>query len=69
MIKDPIFKGNDYQNEEAKAVEDEIYGSSFARPTVKSSFTGGSLGESYMARHAEEMNKLRTAKREQEVRI
>ncbi|KAF2763861.1 hypothetical protein EJ03DRAFT_356279 [Teratosphaeria nubilosa] len=63
---DPIFTGPDYAAAEAKASSEDIYGSS-GRPN-KMSFTGGSLGESYMARHAEEMMRSRMAKREQEVR-
>ncbi|KAH9845068.1 Taurine catabolism dioxygenase TauD, TfdA family, partial [Teratosphaeria destructans] len=63
--RDPIFSGPDYAAAEAKASSEDIYGSS-GRPN-KMSFTGGSLGESYMARHAEEMMRSRMAKREQEV--
>jgi hypothetical protein len=66
--RDPIFRGTDYGSVEAESVNDEIYGSSYSRPG-KGSFGGGSLGESYMARHAEEMSRLREAKsREQDVR-
>ena len=68
VVTDPMFRGTGYDNAEAKAVEDEVYGSSFARPTTKGSFTSGSLGESYMVKHAERMMELRMAKREQDVR-
>lgn len=68
VVADPIFRGADYQAVEAQAVTDEVYGSSYNRPTSKGSFTAGSLGESYMAKHAEDMMKLRMAKQEQDVR-
>ena len=68
VITDPVFRGNNYETVETRAVEDDVYGSSFARPASKGSFTAGSLGGSFMAKHAEEMMKLRGAKREQEVR-
>ncbi|KAK5133199.1 hypothetical protein LTR08_008034 [Meristemomyces frigidus] len=61
---DPVFRGADYHAVEAQAVEEEIYGSSYSRPTSKGSFTGGSLGESYMAKHAEGMMKMRMAQRQ-----
>ncbi|KAK0320790.1 hypothetical protein LTR91_007739 [Friedmanniomyces endolithicus] len=65
---DPVFRGSDYYAEERKAVDEEIYGSSFSRPATKGSFTGGSLGESFMAKHAEEMMRTRGGKKEQAVR-
>ncbi|KAK4561781.1 hypothetical protein LTR86_004460 [Recurvomyces mirabilis] len=67
VISDPKFRGADYSTEELKAATEEVYGSSYTRPT-KGSFTGGSLGESYMAKHAEQMMQLRLEKREQDVR-
>jgi len=67
VISDPVFKGSDYANAEAKAADDETYGSSYSRPPTKGSFTGGSLGESYMAKHAEDMMRLRVAKQQQSV--
>jgi len=60
-IQDPIYIGRDYGAAERNAVDNEVYGSSFSRPASKGSFTPGSLGESYMAQHAEEMMKLRMA--------
>ncbi|KAK4546663.1 hypothetical protein LTR36_001881 [Oleoguttula mirabilis] len=68
VISDPVFRGADYQAVEAQAVNEEVYGSSYNRPTSKGSFSGGSLGESYMAKHAEGMMKLRMAKQQQDVR-
>ncbi|KAK4898645.1 hypothetical protein LTR27_003817 [Elasticomyces elasticus] len=65
---DPVFRGLDYFQEEKKAAEEEIYGSSFSRPLTKGSFTGGSLGESFMLKHAEEMMRTRMAKNEQAAR-
>ncbi|KAK5687025.1 hypothetical protein LTS10_001162 [Elasticomyces elasticus] len=65
---DPVFRGPDYFQEEKKAAEEEIYGSSFSRPPTKGSFTGGSLGESFMLKHAEEMMRTRMAKNEQAAR-
>ncbi|KAK5697619.1 hypothetical protein LTR17_023964 [Elasticomyces elasticus] len=65
---DPVFRGSDYFQEEKKAAEEEIYGSSFSRPPTKGSFTGGSLGESFMLKHAEEMMRTRMAKNEQAAR-
>ena len=58
VIRDPVYQGTDYRAAERDAVEKEIYGSSFNRLSSKGSFTAGSLGESYMAKHAEE-KKLR----------
>ena len=54
--------------EREEAVENEVYGSSYNRPNTKGSFTPGSLGESYMARHAEEMMKLRMAQQQTQVK-
>lgn len=65
---DPIYHGDNYNAAERDAVENEIYGSSFNRPSIKSSFTAGSLGESYMAQHAEEMMKLRASRQQAQVR-
>ena len=61
---DPIYRGGNYNVAERDAVENEIYGSSFNRPN-KGSFTAGSLGESFMAQHAEEMMKLRNSRQQQ----
>ncbi|KAM3416504.1 hypothetical protein BST61_g8094 [Cercospora zeina] len=58
---DPVYNGPDYDRAEHDAVTNEIYGSSFVRPTNKSSFTAGSLGESYMAMNAARMIKERRA--------
>ena len=66
VILDPIYGGRNYQAAEEDAVENEVYGSSYTRPT-KGSFTAGSLGESYMAQHAEEM-RLRSSRQEAQVR-
>ncbi|KAK5127932.1 hypothetical protein LTR85_005049 [Meristemomyces frigidus] len=68
VVSDPVFRGPDYQTVEAQAANEEVYGSSYSRPTSKGSFTAGSLGESYMAKHAEGMMKLRMAKQQQDVR-
>ena len=65
VVYDPIYRGPDYQTVEREAVENERYGSSFNRPSSKGSFTAGSLGESYMAKHADEMMKLRHSKQQQ----
>ncbi|KAK1813158.1 hypothetical protein LTR12_012482 [Friedmanniomyces endolithicus] len=66
---DPTFRGSNYYAEESKAAGDEeIYGSSYSRPATKGSFTGGSLGESFMAKHAEEMMRTRGGKKEMAVR-
>ncbi|KAK3067038.1 hypothetical protein LTR53_016317 [Teratosphaeriaceae sp. CCFEE 6253] len=67
VAADPVFCGADYFHEEARAADEEIYGS---RPEAKgSSFTAGSLGQSYMQRHAEEMmERRRVGAREQSVR-
>lgn len=56
---DPVYRGTNYNVAERDAVENEIYGSSFNRPSSKGSFTAGSLGESYMAQNAGEMMKQR----------
>ena len=68
VLADPVFAGDDYQSAEAQAVQDDIYGSSFARPTSKGSFTGGSLGQSFMEQHAQEMMRLRSGRNEQTVK-
>ncbi|TKA52633.1 hypothetical protein B0A55_13811 [Friedmanniomyces simplex] len=69
---DPISRGPDHYCFEgetaAPGVEEETYGSSFSRPPTKGSFTGGSLGESFMAKHAEEMMRSRGGKKELAVR-
>lgn len=51
---DPIYAGANYDRVEHSAVVNEIYSSS-SRPATKSSFTSGSLGESFMARNAQHM--------------
>lgn len=61
VVDDPIYLGDDYQTAERRAVENDVYGSSANRP--RGSFTPGSLGQSYMAKHAEEMMRARLAKR------
>lgn len=68
VSSDPVFRGSDYNAVEQKAVEEEVYGSSYSPPPTKGSFTGGSLGESYMARHAQEMERLRIPRNEGQVR-
>jgi hypothetical protein len=68
VVYDPIYRGSDYQAVEREAVENERYGSSFNRPSSKGSFTAGSLGESYMAQHAEAMMKLRSSRQQTQVR-
>lgn len=67
VIDDPVYQGMNYNIAEQDAVDNEIYGSSFSRPTSKGSFTAGSLGESYMAKHAAEMMKMRASRRQTEV--
>jgi hypothetical protein len=47
-----------YARAQKAAVSEEIYGSSYARPASKGSFTAGSMGESYMARNAEMLRRL-----------
>lgn len=64
VIRDPGYIGKDYTRAATNAEETGIYGSSYVRPVSKGSFTAGSLGESYMARHAEEMMRLRMAKQD-----
>ena len=64
VVRDPGYKGKDYSRAATNAEETGIYGSSYVRPVSKGSFTAGSLGESYMARHAEEMMRLRMAKQD-----
>lgn len=64
VIRDPGYTGKDYTRAATNAEETGIYGSSYVRPMSKGSFTAGSLGESYMARHAEEMMRLRMAKQD-----
>lgn len=68
VIDDPVYIGANYKAAEQDAVENDVYGSSFNRPSSKGSFTAGSLGESYMAQHAEEMMKLRTARQQAQVK-
>ncbi|KAK0908872.1 hypothetical protein LTS16_022268 [Friedmanniomyces endolithicus] len=65
---DPVFRSRDYYAEYREAADEELYGSSFSRPATKGSFTGGSLGESFMAKHAEEMMRTRGGKKEMAVR-
>lgn len=64
---DPVYAGADYTRAEHHAVVNEIYGSSYNRPTSKGSFSAGSLGESYMARNAEQL-RTRTAQEQAQVR-
>jgi hypothetical protein len=64
VVRDPGYTGKDYTRAATNADETGIYGSSYVRPVSKGSFTAGSLGESYMARHAEEMMRLRMAKQD-----
>ena len=64
VVRDPGYTGKDYTRAAVNADETGIYGSSYVRPVSKGSFTAGSLGESYMARHAEEMMRLRMAKQD-----
>jgi len=64
VVRDPGYTGKDYSRAATNAEETGIYGSSYVRPVSKGSFTAGSLGESYMARHAEEMMRSRMAKQE-----
>jgi hypothetical protein len=66
VVDDPVFRSANYDLVERDAVENEIYGSSFTRPS-KGSFTAGSLGESYMVKHAAEMMKMRAERRQAEV--
>lgn len=68
VIDDPVYVGANYDAAEEEAVENEVYGSSYNRPNTKNSFTPGSLGESYMARHAEEMMKMRMAQQQTQVK-
>ncbi|SMR49544.1 unnamed protein product [Zymoseptoria tritici ST99CH_3D1] len=51
---DPVYRGQDYERAEERVVAEEIYGSRYERAGA-SSFTSGSLGESFMARNAELM--------------
>jgi hypothetical protein len=64
VIRDPGYTGKDYSRAATTAEETGIYGSSYVRPVTKGSFTAGSLGESYMARHAEGMMRSRMAKQD-----
>lgn len=64
VIRDPAYMGKNYSRAATNADEAGIYGSSYVRPVSKGSFTAGSLGESYMARHAEEMIRSRMAKQD-----
>lgn len=68
VVHDPIYRGASYVVAEEDAVENDVYGSSYNRPTSKGSFTAGSLGESYMAQHAEDMMKLRSTRQQTSVR-
>ncbi|KXT03718.1 hypothetical protein AC578_5143 [Pseudocercospora eumusae] len=65
---DPVYMGSDYDRAEHSAVTNEIYGSSFTRPSSKGSFTAGSLGESFMAQNAERLMRNRAASGETQVR-
>jgi hypothetical protein len=56
VVDDDVEEG--YASAQQAAVSEEIYGSSYARPTSKGSFSAGSLGESYMARNAEVLRRL-----------
>ncbi|KXT17615.1 hypothetical protein AC579_10140 [Pseudocercospora musae] len=58
---DPVYMGSNYDRAEHSAVTNEIYGSSFNRPSSKGSFTAGSLGESFMAQNAERLMRNRAA--------
>ena len=55
VVHDPVFPGAGYAAAETEAVEDEVYGSSYARPGKGSFVSVGSVGESFMERNAEEM--------------
>ncbi|KAK5108760.1 hypothetical protein LTR62_007820 [Meristemomyces frigidus] len=70
VIADPQFRGPDniYASEELKAATEELYGSSYTRPSTKGSFVGGSVGQSYMAMHAAQMMQMRAERGEQGVR-
>lgn len=59
VVDDPVYRGENYTAAEQHAVENDVYGSSFNRPSTKGSFTAGSLGESYMERNAEKMKMAR----------
>ncbi|EME84437.1 uncharacterized protein MYCFIDRAFT_214738 [Pseudocercospora fijiensis CIRAD86] len=65
---DPVYMGSNYDRAEHSAVTNEIYGSSFNRPSSKGSFTAGSLGESFMAQNAERLMRNRAALGETQVR-
>ena len=67
VVHDPVYRGTDYRTAEQDAVENEIYGSSFNRPKTKGSFTAGSLGESFMAEHAGDLMKPRSASKQAQV--
>ena len=67
VVHDPVFLGDDYEAAEEDAVEEDVYGSSFNKPS-KGSFTAGSLGESYMEKNAEERVRLRGARQQTQVR-
>ena len=62
---DPVYKGRDYAMAEHNAATNEIYGST-SRP--QASFTGGSLGESFMATNAARMMRDRKASEQTQVR-
>lgn len=59
---DPLYKGRNYDMAEHHAAGNEIYGST-SRP--QASFTGGSLGESFMATNAARMMRDRKASEQQ----
>ncbi|KAF2481628.1 hypothetical protein BDY17DRAFT_299363 [Neohortaea acidophila] len=60
VLRDPVYIGPDYEAAERIAVERDVYGSSTKDlPGNRGSFAAGSLGESYMAQHAEQMMKMR----------
>lgn len=65
-ISDPIYQG---MHASHSTTDDEIYSSSFSRPTSKGSFTSGSLGESYMARNAAAMMEMRSQQPSQEENV
>lgn len=65
---DPVYTGPNYARAEHSAVTNEVYGSSFIRPSSKGSFTAGSLGESFMAQNAERLMRNRAASGETQVR-
>lgn len=63
VLRDPVYIGPDYDAAERVAVERDVYGSSTKDlPGNRGSFAAGSLGESYMAQHAEQMMKMRLSR-------